>query len=526
MKKSLLLSALGICAASMAFAQKPEKVDTTIISKIKKEGFERSQVMDIMSMLTDVHGPRLTNSPGYHKAAEYAKNTLTAWGVQNAHFDTWDEEFGRGWSIKKFSLQNLSPVYTSVIAYPKAWSPGIKGTVQAEVVYLDVNKEADLEKYKGKLKGKIVLFDKPVEVKPTFIPDGTRFDDSQLLQMANAGPEAGGPGGFRMPMGGSNLPFAKWEFLQKEGALAVLEPSPTTREQDGTMLVSAATIPYAANVPFTDRVRAQSGKAPKVLPQIIVASEHYNRMVRQIQKGQIIKSELTYDVEFTPAAPGFNVIAEIPGTDLKDEIVMIGAHIDSWHAGTGATDNASGSAVMMEAMRIIKSLGISPRRTIRIALWGGEEQGLLGSRNYVKRALGERLDKTAPYDSIKLTAAGEKFSVYFNMDNGTGKYRGVYLQNNEAARPVFRAWLKPFEKAGASTLTYQNTGSTDHASFDAIGLPGFQFIQDPIEYRTRTHHTSMDVYDKTIEADLQHNAVITAVFAWLAANRDELFPRK
>ncbi|HMR58818.1 MAG TPA: peptidase M28, partial [Cyclobacteriaceae bacterium] len=221
MNKSLFLSALGICAASFAFAQKPEKVDTTLISKIKKEGFERSQVMDIMSMLTDVHGPRLTNSPGYAKAADYVKTTLTAWGLQNAHFDTWDEEFGRGWSIKKFSLQNLGPVYTSVIAYPKAWSPGIKGTVQADVVYLDVTKEADLEKYKGKLKGKIVLFDKPVETTATFTADGTRFTDSELLEMANAGPVAGGQGGFRMPTGGSNLPFAKWEFLQKEGALAV-----------------------------------------------------------------------------------------------------------------------------------------------------------------------------------------------------------------------------------------------------------------------------------------------------------------
>jgi len=526
MNKSLFLSALGICAASVVFAQKAEKVDTTLIAKIKKEGFERSQVMDIMSMLTDVNGPRLTNSPGYAKAAEYVKTTLTAWGLQNAHLDTWDEEFGRGWSIKKFSLQNLSPVYTSVIAYPKAWSPGIKGTVQAEVVYLDVNTEADLEKYKGKLKGKIVLFDKPVDTTPTFTPDGTRFTDSELLEMANAGPVAGGQGGFRMPGGGSNLPFAKWDLLQKEGALAVLEPSPLTRQQDGTILVSAATIPYASNVPFAQRVRAQSGSAPKILPQIVVSSEHYNRMVRQLQKGQVIKSELTYEVEFTPAAPGFNVIAEIPGTDLKDEVVMIGAHLDSWHAGTGATDNASGSAVMMEAMRIIKSLGISPRRTIRIGLWSGEEQGLIGSRNYVKRVLGERLDKTAPYDSIKLTPAGEKFSVYFNMDNGTGKYRGVYLQSNENARSVFRAWFKSFEKLGATTITYQNTGGTDHQSFDAIGLPGFQFIQDPIEYRTRTHHTSMDVYDKTIEADLKHNAVITAAFAWLAANRDELFPRK
>lgn len=236
--------------------------------------------------------------------------------------------------------------------------------------------------------------------------------------------------------------------------------------------------------------------------------------------------ELTLETEFTAPGPGFNVIAEIEGTDLKDEVVMIGAHLDSWHAGTGATDNAAGSAVMMEAMRIIKSLGVQPRRTIRIALWGGEEQGLIGSRNYVKRTFGERKDRSAPYDSIVLKPAAEKFSVYFNMDNGTGKYRGVYLQNNDNVRATFRAWLKPFAKMGASTLTFANTGATDHVPFDNIGLPGFQFIQDPIEYSSRTHHTSMDLYDKLVAADLQHNAVMTAAFAWLAANRDQKIPRK
>lgn len=523
--------AMGMCTASLVFAQQPEKIDTATISKIKKEGFDRSQVMDIMSMLTDVHGPRLTNSPGYQRAANYTKSTLESWGLQNVRFDTWDEEFGRGWTLKKFSLHNLSPVYSPVIGYPKAWTPGIKGTVQAEVVYLDAKTEADLEKYKGKLKGKIVLFSAPVPVKPGFKPDATRFNDSTLLVMANAGPATtGGPGGRRFPAGmqeQQNFAFAKWDLLQKEGVIAVLEPSPASRLEDGTVLVGAATVPYAASVPNDKRARAQSANVPKILPQIIVADEHYNRMVRQLQKGQAVKAELTLETEFTATAtPGFNVIAEIPGTDLKDEVVMIGAHLDSWHAGTGATDNASGSAVMMEAMRIIKSLGISPRRTIRIGLWAGEEQGLIGSRNYVKRTLGERLDKTAPYDSIKLTPAGEKFSVYFNMDNGTGKYRGVFLQNNEAVRPIFRAWLRPFEKLGASTLTAQNTSSTDHISFDNIGLPGFQFIQDPIEYSSRTHHTSMDVYDKAVEADLKHNAVMTAAFAWLAANRDGLIPRK
>ncbi|HZY82756.1 MAG TPA: M20/M25/M40 family metallo-hydrolase [Cyclobacteriaceae bacterium] len=508
-------------------AQAVEKVDTAMIAKIKKEGFEKSQVMEIVSQLTDIHGPRLTNSPGYQNAANYAKNTLQSWGLTNVAFDTWDEEFGRGWSLKKFSLQALGPVYFPVIGYPKAWTPGVKGPVQADVVYLDAPTEADLAKYKGKLKGKIILFGAPVAVKPGFKADASRFTDSTLLRLSNAGPEPPADfSRFQQSREAQQLAFAKWDFLMKEGAVAVLEPSPTTRLEDGTVLVGSVTLPYPPSVPQSQRVRAASAAAPKVLPQIIVADEHYNRLIRQIQKGLPAKMELTLETEFTAPGPGFNVIAEIEGTDLKDEVVMIGAHLDSWHAGTGATDNAAGSSVMMEAMRILKTLGVKPRRTIRIALWGGEEQGLIGSRNYVKRTFGERLDKAAPYDSITLKPAGEKLSAYFNMDNGTGKYRGVYLQNNEKVRPIFRAWLKPFEKMGATTLTFNNTGATDHVPFDQINLPGFQFIQDPIEYSSRTHHTSMDLYDKLVEADLKHNAVMTAAFAWLAANREEKLPRK
>lgn len=511
----------------MLMGQSKEKIDTAAVSKLKDEGFKRSQVMNVLSMLTDVHGPRLTNSPGYKRAADYAKETLTGWGLSNVHFDTWEEDFGRGWQLKKFTLQCLEPVYFPVIAYPKAWTPGLKGNVQAEVVYLDIKTEEDLNKYKGKLKGKIVLFSLPTPVKPGFVADASRLPDSVLLDMANSGiQESFTARRFQAPTEPQRLAYLKWDLCQKEGVVAVLEASPSSRLEDGTLTVSAATVPYPANVPNDKRARAYSANVPKILPQVVVAAEHYNRMVRQIQKGIPVKLDLALETEFTPAAPGFNVIAEIPGTDLKDEVVMIGAHLDSWHSGTGTTDNAAGSAVMMEAMRLIKSLGISPRRTIRIGLWGGEEQGLIGSRSYVKRILGERLDKSYPYDSIKLTPAAEKFSVYFNMDNGTGKYRGVYLQGNENIQPVFRAWMKHFEKLGAATLTLRNTSGTDHLSFDAIGLPAFQFIQDPIEYSTRTHHTSMDLYDKAVEPDLKHNAVMTAVFAWLAANRDGLMPRK
>ncbi len=521
----LLCLFCAIIISLSAFGQS-EKVDTVMIARIKKEGFDNSKVMEIASQLTDIHGPRLTNSPGFQNAANYAKTTLESWGLTNVKFDTWDEEFGRGWSLKKFSLSTLGPVYFPVVAYPKAWTPGVKGVIQSDAVYLDVKTEADLEKYKGKLKGKIVLFGAPVAVKPGFKPDAIRFSDSTLLVMSNAGEPQSGGGRFQQNQQAQQLAFAKWDFCMKEGAVAVLEPSPSSRLEDGTVLVGAVTVPYPPSVPFEKRVRAASAMAPKVLPQVIVADEHYNRMIRQIQKGLAVKLELALETEFTAPGPGFNVIAEIEGTDLKDEVVMIGAHLDSWHSGTGATDNAAGSSVMMEAMRIIKSLGVKPRRTIRIGLWGGEEQGLIGSRNYVKRTFGERLDKTQPYDSIKLTPAGEKFSAYFNMDNGTGKYRGVYLQANESVRPIFRAWLKPFEKLGATTLTSNNTGATDHVPFDAIGLPGFQFIQDPIEYFSRTHHTSMDLYDKLVEADLKHNAVMTASFAWLAANRDQKLPRK
>jgi len=527
--KPLFSLLLAFVTCFTLLAQSSEPLDTISINKIKDEGFNQSKLMANLSMLTDVYGPRLSNSPNHKKAAEYAKATLESYGVQNVYIDYWGEEFGRGWELKKFSLQSVEPVATPIISYPKAWTPGIKGTVVTEAIYLNVKSEADLAGFKGKLKDKIVLFSPEVAVKPGFVADAHRHSDSTLLSMANAEMPQDGAVGRRNFLGSresQKLAYAKWEFCMKEGVVAVLEPSPGARLEDGTILVGAATIPYSPDVPMADRLRAQSAHAPKILPQIVVADEHYNRMLRQIDAGKVVKLELALETEFTPAGQGFNVIGEITGTDLKDEVVMIGAHLDSWHAGTGATDNASGSAVMMEAMRLIKSLGKQPRRTIRIALWGGEEQGLLGSRSYVKRTFGERLDKTAPYDSIVLKPAAQKISVYFNMDNGTGKYRGVYMQGNEAVRPIFRTWIKPFEKMGMTTLTLRNTGSTDHVPFDAIGIPGFQFIQDPIEYSTRTHHTNMDVYDKVLENDLKSNAVITASFAWMAANRNGLFPRK
>ncbi|MBL0741902.1 M28 family peptidase [Chryseolinea lacunae] len=514
----LLVAAL-LSFSLLTTAQHSDAVDTAIVSKFRKEGFKNSQVMDILSMLTDMNGPRLTNSPGYKKAATYAKSTLEGWGVSRVYFDSFGE-FGRGWFVKKFSLQAMEPAYFPVIGYPKAWSPGIKGTRAAEAVYLDVKTEEDLEKYKGKLKGKIVLFSLPIMPKPAFKPDATRLTDSTLLRMANAAASNRAPGSSRRYIAGppEMLTYKKWRLCESEGALAVIEGS---RGSYGTYYAQGATIPTDPATPAAQRFRPQAANAPEILPQLVVAAEHYNRMVRQLEKGLLVKLELTMETEFTKPEDGFNVIGEIEGSDKKDEVVMIGAHLDSWHSGTGTTDNGVGVAICMEAMRILTASGVQPSRSIRIGLWGGEEQGLFGSTGYVKKHLGERAA-----DSVKLTTEGKKFSVYFNTDNGSGKWRGINMQGNENVRSMFREWLRPFEKDGSATLTLNNTGSTDHVPFDAIGLPGFQFITDPIEYFTRSWHSSMDMYERAVEADLKHNAVMLATFAWGAANREALVSRK
>ncbi len=324
----------------------------------------------------------------------------------------------------------------------------------------------------------------------------------------------------------------KVEFILKEGALAVFEQG--RKGDGGTIFVQQASVPQPQNSsPFEPAANAYDENSPKIIPQVVLASEHYNRLIRMIEKGEMPKVEMDIEIENTKADSGFNVIAEIPGTDLKEEIVMIGAHFDSWHGGTGATDNATGSAVCMEAMRILKKIDAKPRRTIRIGLWGGEEQGLHGSRAYVAKHLGEREGArgamslmTGSSGELKTKPEYEKFSVYFNIDNGTGKFRGVYMQANELARPVFRSWLAPFSEMGATTLTLSNTSGTDHLAFDGIGLPGFQFIQDQIEYDPRTHHSNMDVYDRVQADDLRQASIIMASFAYNAAMRDEKFPRK
>jgi hypothetical protein len=515
------------------------------IERIKDEGLNRSQVMQTLSYLTDVIGPRLTGSPNMKHANEWTRDKLAAWGLQNAHLEAWGP-FGRGWSLQKFSAQIVEPYGIPLIAYPKAWSPGTNGPLTAEVVYLDAKDEAGLAKYKGKLKGAIVLTSPAPVIKAHFDPQATRLTEKELLELANAG----GPRPSRRfqlsPEQRAQAQFAakKLQFVHDEGAALIVDTS-VRRDGEalgdgGTLFVQSAAVPqpFSEN-PFAGRRIAPYDKnAPPIIPQIVVASEHYNRMVRMIQQGEKLKMEVNLAVQFHDDDPmGYNTIAEIPGTDLKDEIVMLGGHMDSWHSGTGATDNAAGVAVCMEAVRILQALKLQPRRTIRIALWSGEEQGLLGSRAYVAKHFGVLGDGSAATAFSAMMGSGQpprvtpkpdydKLSVYFNLDNGTGKVRGVYMQGNEAVRPIFRQWLTPFKEMGASTLTILNTGGTDHLSFDAIGLPGFQFIQDEIEYDTRTHHSNQDVYDRIQADDMKQAAVIMASFVYNAAMMNEKFPRK
>jgi hypothetical protein len=556
---ALLLLLIFIASPATLLAQQtpaPAPDPNDPIQRIKDEGMNRSQVMQTLSYLSDVIGPRLTASPGMKRANDWTRDQLTKWGLQNAHLEAWGP-FGRGWTLKRFSAQVIEPTAIPLIAYPKAWSPGLASPLTADVVYFDAKTEADFEKFKGKLAGKIVLTAPLREVVAHFETQGTRLNEKDLLTLADA-PEprpGGGRGNF-----GNNATFraaaelanAKLRFFQAENAAVLVDPG---RGDGGTIFVQSASVPQPPRDPnapapaFGRGTPPYDKSAPKVTPQVVLAVEHYNRIVRMLQAGEPVKMTVDLSVAWQDTDQmGYNTIAEIPGTDLKDEIVMLGGHMDSWHSGTGATDNAAGCAVAMEAVRILQTLGLKPRRTIRIALWSGEEQGLLGSRAYVAEHFGSLQNPatssanggannnamgggngngTAPAaPTLVKKAEYENLSGYFNLDNGTGKIRGVYLQGNEGVRSLFRQWLAPFRDIGASTLTVANTGGTDHLSFDAIGLPGFQFIQDEIEYDTRTHHSNQDVFDRIQADDMKQAATIMAAFIYQTAMRDEKLPRK
>jgi hypothetical protein len=487
-----------------------ERVDVTTIERIKSEATQRSQVMDIMSWLTDVHGPRLTGSPITRMAGDWAVTTMKGWGLANVHLETWGP-FGRGWTNEKFSFNALTPHPWIVQAVPRAWSASTRGKVTGDAIVLKVDSFADLKAQSGKLKGKFILAGTAAEVRAHFAAEASRLSDSALAVMAAAQPPQPNAAGGRGGRGGGTPPVIPYNILRDTNATRFLE-----KEQIGAVLLPAR---GDGGTIFTDNGNPRTKESAQ-LPVVHVAAEAFGRIARTLDKKVPVKLEMEMVNRFYDAdSMSFNVIAEIPGTDpaLKDEVVMIGGHFDSWHGGTGATDNAAGSATMMEAMRILQTLGVKPRRTIRIGLWTGEEQGLFGSRAYVAQHFGK---PGAP------TAEQTKFAAYFNLDNGTGKIRGVYQQLNADVKPIFDAWMGPFKDIGMKTLTVGNTGGTDHLSFDAVGLPGFQFIQDGIEYGTRTHHSNADVYERIQPEDMKFNSAVLASFAWQAAQRDGKLPRK
>jgi len=538
--------ALVLAAASTAAAQ--ETVDLAVVHRIKAEAFQSGKVMDHLFFLTDVGGPRLTASPGQRAAADWAIARLKGWGIDSARSEPWGR-FGRSWQLKRFAAHQLTPTYAPLHGVPLAWSGGTRGPVTADVVLAPVFERfedslradparvaARVQEYakqkRGKLAGRIVLIEPLRELPPATAAALSRFDDADLAKLA-AAPEPEPLPPLEWPVTKlpddpkerqrvlSTLPLEAaedywtrqtrawdplWTFLREEGVPAVLVNDAYGRDAGGTL--------------FAEQAGFWRAGSPVPPPVVVLAAESYGRIARLAQQQHPVRLELEVAVEMQEEdRDAANVIAEIPGGTRADEVVMLGAHLDSWHSGTGATDNAAGCAVILEAMRILKALELPLARTVRLALWTGEEQGIYGSRAYVKRHFADPV-------TMRREPEHEKLAAYFNVDNGTGKIRGVYLQGNDMVRPIFESWLAPFADLGARTLTIRDTDGTDHLPFDAVGLPGFQFIQDPVDYSTRTHHSELDVYDHIQSADLMQASAIVASFVYNAANRPDKLPRK
>ena len=534
---SLTLSLLGLWVSQApAQAQAPEPVDDKAVEILRKHGLEKSQVMDLLSWRCDVHGPRLTGSPNLRRAQKWALSKFQEWKLKDPHLEEWGP-FGLGWRLDHFSIEVLGENPWPVHAFPKAWSPSLPKRVEAEVVAVG---ELSADELKAiDLSDKIVLVQSTRAVSEHFDGEARRLDAEDLLARADGtrtqrrrGQRGGRRRGRRIREGNFRRGFQRrmqvMQIVYQQQPLAILDRG--SKGDYGTIFVQSASVPAPPGTPRNQRPRPWKPGDQKVVPQFTLAVEHYNRICRLLKKKVPVRLGLELRTRFFDDNPmQHNVIGEIPGTDpnIADQVVMMGAHFDSWHSGTGATDNGCGSAVMMEAMRLLteltRELGKGPRRTIRVGLWSGEEQGLLGSRAYVRQHFAEPASRDQP---AKLKPEHQKLSGYFNLDNGTGKIRGVYLQGNEAIAPIFRAWLRPFHDLQASTLTLGNTGGTDHLAFDRVGLPGFQFIQDPVAYSPRTHHSNMDNWDHAVADDLKQAATIIASFAWHAAQRDGMLPRK
>lgn len=515
---------IALCAFASLPAWSQEKIDLEMVSRIRYEGFRNSKVMEIASGLMDGIGPRLTGSPNAKRANEWTRDQLTSFGLSNTHLESWGP-FGRGWANDYVNVRMTSPAVAPLIAYAKAWTPGTNGVMKGKCIRVKIEDKKDFDKYRGKLAGVIALFGPDPEVKTISQPLFERLTEKELADI----------GQYQIPSEKADLRFRQYlkrmafqkelnKFLADEKVLAIVD--------HGSGSFGGGTV-------FVQSGGTWKTGETSTVPAVTVALEQWDRIARLLAQKKDVELELNVANTFYDDDPmQYNTVAEIPGTDKKDELVMVGAHLDSWHAGTGATDNGAGTVVMIEAMRILKALGVKPRRTIRIGLWTGEEQGLLGSQFYVQQHFGSRPPIDTPemkgMPTLRRREAGPvtvkpeqaKVSVYFNVDNGSGKLRGVYLQENAAVAPIFEAWMQPFKDLGMTTLTMRNTGGTDHLSFDAVGIPGFQFIQDPLDYDTRTHHSNMDVYDRLQADDLKQAAVVVATFVYNAAMRDAMFPRK
>jgi carboxypeptidase Q len=511
--------ALAVTSASPSLLAADDSPDLQMVTRIRQEGFRNSKVMDYAQGLTDMIGGRLTGSPNMRKANEWSRDELTKMGLSNARLE--DYKFGRGWTSDYTSVRMLAPDVQQLYGIAMAWSPATNGAVRGKVVKVKLETKEDLDANKGKLAGAIVMAAEPKEMKPQDKAALERYTDEELATLGSY--EIPVTNDARMAEFRKRREFRKLlaQFAMDEKIAAVIMPG---NGEGGVFRVQSS--------------GTQRDDEPIGVPTIGLAPEQYGRIARLLDKKVDVELEVDLRAKFNEDPTAWNTVAEIPGTDKKGEIVMLGGHMDSWHTGTGATDNAAGVAAMMEAVRIIKSLGIAPKRTIRIALWSGEEQGLLGSRAYVEQHVAKRAtpkdpeQAKLPYmqrtEKTPLILGNEhaKISAYFNIDNGTGKLRGIYAQENAAVAPIFTAWLQPLHDLGATTVTMRNTGSTDHVPFDEAGVPAFQFIQDEVEYRTRTHHTNWDTYERLQREDLMQAAVVAATFIWETANRNEMMPRK
>jgi carboxypeptidase Q len=514
-----------------------ENIDLTMYARIREEGLKHSHVMEFADALTNGIGPRLTGSPNMAKANEWTKDTLTKIGLENAHLEDWGE-FGMGWQQINTWGRIVTPDTEPLWLQAAPWSPSTNGPISGEAVYINVQDAKDLDKYKGKLKGKIVLFGAIRTTPDLADPLFHRYTDAELAEMETYPTAEGRPGAPNLQqlmadrMRLQQVRAAALKTMTEEGVAAIITPS-----RDGAKGGGAGIIfdDNGANL-----VRGAQAKETAVkIPNAVMMIEHYNRLARLLDNKVPVTIELNIETKFTgDHEHGFDTVAEIPGTDpkLKDQVVMVGGHLDSWISGTGATDNAAGSVVAMEAVRILKALGVKPKRTIRIALWSGEEQGLYGSQGYVKNHFGtfaepEHADPNVPSfmrqrGKLTTTKEWETLDAYYNLDNGTGKVRGVYTQENYAIGPIFAQWIAPLKDLGVTTISYRNTGGTDHLSYDAVGLPGFQYIQDPMDYETRTHHSDMDTFDRLHAADLEQAAVVEAIFLYNTSEREAMMPRK